>query len=75
VRKLHAAELLHLREVLAEQQAQIEALQAEVQDLQRSLSWADSRADMFHDALNDAVEARPCLSIGLSTSGQLGLLQ
>lgn len=75
VRKLHAAELDHLRQVVAEQQALIEAQAAQIADLQRELSWAEGRADMFHDLANDLQDALPHAQVGLSQDGQAGVLQ
>lgn len=69
-RKLHAWELLHLREVLAEQQALIEQLQAEAADLQRRLSWAEDCADSWRDDALRAIEGSGCTP-GLTLAGQV----
>jgi predicted 2-oxoglutarate/Fe(II)-dependent dioxygenase YbiX len=63
---LHAAELLHLREVLAEQQAAIEEQAARIAELQRDIQWADGRADMFHDMAQALTEAAPGAQIGIT---------
>jgi len=75
VRKLHAAELDHLRQVVAEQQALIEAQAKQIADLQRDLSWAEGRADMFHDLVHELQDSNPNARIGLTLDGRLGVLQ
>ncbi|MDP4300371.1 hypothetical protein [Leptothrix discophora] len=70
VHRLHAAELEHLRRVVAEQQAEIERLQQETEHLQREASWADDRAQMFQDALH-AMSADTDTSICLTPEGAL----
>ena len=74
-RKLHAAELIHLREVVAEQQAQIEALHAQLADMERQANWAHDRADMFADLARDLQDAQPHLQVGLTRDGRAGVLQ
>lgn len=74
VRKLHAWELLHLREHAAALEAEVERLQAENAQLRDEVDAADARADMFHDMANllqDATSAR----IGITPEGQVGLVQ
>lgn len=68
VRKLHAAELIHLREVVAEQAARIE-------ELEREATAADARADMFQDLANDLQASQPGARIGITRSGCVGVLQ
>lgn len=75
VRKLHAAELQHLRGLAAEQQAEIERLQAQVAELTREAQWADSRADMFQDLAHELQSLTPGARVGLTMDGHLGLLQ
>lgn len=67
VRKLHAAELQHLRDVVAEQAARIE-------ELEREAAWADGRAEMFQDLANE-LASQPGVRIGVTQSGQVGALQ
>ncbi len=55
-RKLHAWELQHLREVVAEQQQAIQELQADVADLKRRLHWAEDNADRWRDDFLQALE-------------------
>lgn len=54
VRKLHAWELLHLREVVEEQRQQLEAQAAELAEAKRALSWAEDCAESWRD---DALRA------------------
>lgn len=75
VRKLHAAELEHLRQVVAEQQALLEAQAAEIEDLKREASWADGRADMFQDLAHELQNARLGVAVGLTMDGRMGVLQ
>lgn len=75
VRRLHAAELVHLREVVAEQQAQIEAQAARIEQLERDLSWSDGRAEMFQDLANELQAAAPSLRVGITQDGRAGVLQ
>ena len=74
VRKLHAAELQHLRDVVAEQQALIEDQARQIRELERAADWADQRADMLQDACNDLQQALPHARIGLHAQGILGVL-
>ena len=67
VRRLHAAELLHLREVVAEQQAEIE-------ELKRSLSWAESCADSWRDDALRAIDDAGALP-GLTVDGRVVAVQ
>ena len=73
-RRLERWELPHLRELAARQAEQIEQLQAELEDTQRRLNWAEDCAEQWREqtvqALNDAVDADPerrC--IGLTQDG------
>jgi hypothetical protein len=59
-RKLHAWELLHLREWCAQLEAENERLREELYD-------AHSRADMFHDALLQVEDVQ----LGLTQDGQI----
>lgn len=79
-RKLHAAELEHLRDVVAEQQvaiedrdAQIAELQRRVAELERDVCWADDRATMFHDALT-ALAADTGAALGVTQDGTVGVI-
>lgn len=74
--RLEKWELEHLRALAAQQAERIEQLEARVEELDRAVSWADGRADMFHDALNrleghleDGTEDARC--IGLTQQGDL----
>lgn len=75
VRKLHAAELQHLRQVVADQQAKIEEQAAQIQELERACSWADGRADMFQDLANELQAAQRAAQVGLTLDGRAGVLQ
>ena len=75
VRKLHAAELIHLREVVAEQQQQIEALTLRAEQAERDALEADGRADMFLSLANELQDANPAARIGITRDGQVGVLQ
>ena len=75
VRRLHAAELLHLREVLAEHQQVIEAQAQRIADLEREVSWAEGRADMFADIAESLREAGPGAHIGITQDGSVGVWQ
>lgn len=68
VRKLHAAELQHLREVVAEQAARIE-------ELEREAVWAYGRSEMFADLAHELAAAQPDARIGVTRDGQVGVLQ
>lgn len=68
-RRLERAELDLLREVVADQAARIEALEAELDEARRAADWADTRADMFH-ALALETEA----VIGITCSGDVGVI-
>jgi hypothetical protein len=78
-RRLERWELPHLRELAARQAEQIEQLQAELEDTQRRLNWAEDCAEQWHEqtmqALNDAVDADPKrLCIGLTQDGRVAVL-
>lgn len=74
IRKLHAAELAHLRELVAEHQAQIEAQAARIEQLEREARWADDRADMFADIANELRADMPTTRVGITPAGRVGLL-
>ena len=69
-RKLHAWEPIHLRQVVADQQAQLEALQAENAQLRRDLSWAEDCADSWRDDALRAIKDAGCTP-GLTMAGHL----
>jgi hypothetical protein len=73
-RKLQAWELDHLRQVLAEQQALIEAQSAAIAVLQRDLARAEDAADRWRDDALQAINAAGCTP-GLTQAGQLVALQ
>lgn len=78
-RRLDRWELPHLRELAARQAEQIERLQAELEDTQRRLTWAEDCADQWREqtmqALNDAVDADPeRLCIGLTQDGRVAVM-
>lgn len=78
-RRLDRWELPHLRELAARQAEQIEQLQAELEDTQRRLTWAEDCAEQWHEqtmqALNDAVDADPeRLCIGLTQDGRVAVM-
>lgn len=73
-RKLDGWELPHLRALAARQARQIERLRAfarwqrvRIGDLERDLSWSESRADMFADALRQVENVQ----LGLDRAGHL----
>jgi predicted site-specific integrase-resolvase len=72
-RRLERAELEHLRQVCAEQGARIEALEAELDEAWREATWADQRADMFHDLANNLAEQADAY-IGITRTGELGVV-
>jgi len=72
VRKLHAAELLHLRQVVADQQALIDAQAAEIERLNGEVNWAYGRADMFQDMMNALQDAAP--GMGMTACGAVGVM-
>ena len=71
VRRLHAAELAHLREVVAEQQQLIESQAHRIADLERDVSWAEGRADIAESLR----EALPDARIGITQDGHAGVMQ
>jgi len=73
-RKLHAWELTHLRLVVADQQAQLDALAAQITQLQRELSYAEDSAERWRDDALQAIEDAGC-SPGLTMSGHLAAAQ
>lgn len=75
VRKLHAAELQHLRELVAEQQATIEAQAQQIKDLEDAAVWSDQRAGMFQDLVHELQDLHPSAQIGITQSGHMGVMQ
>lgn len=78
-RRLERWELPHLRELAARQAEQIEQLQAELEETQRRLNWAEDCAEQWREqtmqALNDAVDADPDrLCIGLTQDGRVAVM-
>jgi hypothetical protein len=69
-RKLHHWELLHLRQVVADQQTQLDAQAAEIAQLQRDLSWAEDCAESWRDDALSAIEQAGCTP-GLTQSGHV----
>lgn len=66
--RLDRALLAHLRDEVAALGERCEALQCDV--------WnADARADMFHDAFTQAMDARPDVVPGLTLSGEIVILE
>jgi len=72
VRKLHAAELGHLRRLSAEQQARIDELEADCARLQNEVYDEAGRADMFLDLVNTI--GGDGLQLGITRDGQVGVL-
>lgn len=72
-RRLERAELEHLRQVCSEQAERIEALEAELADALRDATWADQRADMFHDLANNLAKQADA-QIGITRGGQIGVV-
>jgi hypothetical protein len=75
VRKLHAAELQHLRQLVAEQQAQIDELAAQVHRLEGEVIDADRRGDMYLDLANELRDLQPGAQFGITQDGRMGVLQ
>jgi hypothetical protein len=67
LRRLHAAELVHLRAHAARLELENDHLEADNDRLRREADWADDRAEMFQDAL-DQVEGH---RLSLTRSGGL----
>ncbi|MBK6742496.1 MAG: hypothetical protein IPG66_05760 [Hydrogenophilales bacterium] len=70
---MSAPELEHLRQVCVEQDARIEALEAELNEARREADWADARADMFLDQVNYLAEQADA-QIGITRTGMLGVV-
>ena len=73
-RKLHRWELHHLRQVVADQQTQIEAQAAELATLKRELSWAEQSAESWRADALQAIEDAGCM-VGLTQTGQVLAVQ
>ena len=73
-RKLHTWELDHLRQVVADQQALIEAQAAALAVLQRDLSWMEDSAERWRDDALQAIQDAGCTP-GLTQAGHLVALQ
>jgi hypothetical protein len=73
-RKLQTWELQHLRQLVAAQQAQIEAQSADIAQLQRELSCAEDSAERWRDDALQAIEDAGCAP-GLTITGQLIAVQ
>lgn len=69
-RKLHSWELAHLRRLVAEQQAQIDAQAAEIAQIKRDLSHAEDCAESWRDDALAAIDTAGCLP-GLTQAGHL----
>jgi hypothetical protein len=67
LRRLHAAELVHLRAHAARLERENARLEADNDRLRREADWADDRAEMFQHAL-DQVEGH---RLSLTRSGDL----
>jgi len=74
VRKLHAAELVHLRQVTTDQQALIDAQAAEIERLQAEAFYKDRQADMLQDMVNELQDALPGVRVGLTKEGDVGVI-
>lgn len=74
-RRLERAELDLLRQVVAEQAARIESLEAELDDAMRDTAAADAMASMFQDMLNEALDSMPdAPQVGITQAGNLLLV-
>jgi hypothetical protein len=73
-RRLERLELTHLRSFIEEQRTAIEALQAELADTQRRLSWAEDNADRWRDDFLQAIDHAGATP-GLTVDGQVVALQ
>lgn len=69
-RKLQTWELHHLRQLVADQQAQIEAQAAEIAQLKHDLSRAEDSADRWRDDALQAINTAGCTP-GLTMAGHL----
>lgn len=65
--RLDRALLEHLRDEVATLGERCEALE-------RDVCHADARADMFHDAFTQAMDARPDVVPGLTMAGEIVIL-
>lgn len=72
-RRLERAELDLLREVVSDQAARIEALEAELAEANRAADWADTRADLFQDMAN-ALADQTDAQIGITRAGEVGVI-
>lgn len=68
--KLHARELLHIRAHAAALESTCDALNERVDNLSRSLAWAEDRAESWHDDFMRLVDDEG-LQVGLTVSGQV----
>lgn len=69
VRKLHRAELEHLREHAAALEAETERQQAEIESLRQQLAWADDCTEMWRRDVERMQEAG--VVIGMTVDGAL----
>jgi hypothetical protein len=67
LRRLHAAELVHLRAHAARLETRLTAMAERAERLEQEVWEAHGRADMFLDALNRAEDVQ----LGLTMSGDL----
>ena len=67
LRRLHPAELAHLRAHAARLERENDRLQCDNEALRSEVEWADDRSAMLEDALNRVDDVR----LGLTMSGEL----